>query len=193
MQFGDFASEPRQRAKQPQVTGQRKPRKIDLEKFRVAASVDGAPEYTIDVTKGLLPNPEEKPTRPTKWRWTMTSARTNAHPATGASRIVLLAGLWLFVSPWIYGYGSSSAWNSWAIGALIFLFALIRVNRPAATGLSWLNSVLGIWTFVSPWVYGYPGHPGRAINSLFVGLIVFCAAVAGANSERMSHDRTSTV
>jgi hypothetical protein len=124
----------------------------------------------------------------------MTPDSTDAHPARGASFIALLAGLWLFVSPWIYGaYANSNAWNSWVIGALIFLFALMRMKHPAATGLSWLNSILGIWTFVSPWVYGYTGNSGRVVNSLCVGLIVFCAALAGANSERMSHDRTSTV
>jgi hypothetical protein len=123
----------------------------------------------------------------------MTPDRNDAHPARGASFIALLGGLWLFVSPWIYGvYGDASAWNSGIVGALIFVFALTRLNRPAATGLSWLNSVFGIWTFVSPWVFGYAGT-GRLINSLFVGFVVFCAAIVGANSERMSHDRTSTV
>jgi|SRR5665213_3671102 len=123
----------------------------------------------------------------------MTSARINAHPAEGASLIALLAGLWLFFSPWIYGaYGSSNAWNSWVVGALIFLVSMMRRNRPAATGLCWLNSILGIWVFVSPWIYGYTGHPGHIVNNLFVGLIVFCAGIAGANSQRMSHDTTST-
>ena len=124
----------------------------------------------------------------------MTHAGTVTYPARGASLIALLCGLWFFVSPWIYGaFANSNAWNSWIIGALIFLFALIRMNQPSATGLSWLNSILGIWTFVSPWVYDYTGNTGRFINSLFVGLIVFCAALVGANSERMSHDSTSTL
>ncbi|HEX4135741.1 MAG TPA: SPW repeat protein [Bryobacteraceae bacterium] len=115
------------------------------------------------------------------------------HWARGASLIALLAGLWLFFSPWIYGaFANSNAWNSWIVGALIFLFARIRMNRPAETGLSWLNSILGIWIFISPWVYGYTANSGRVVNSLLVGLIVFCAGIAGANSERMSHDRTST-
>jgi SPW repeat len=123
----------------------------------------------------------------------MTSAGTDIHPAAGASLIALLAGLWLFISPWVYGsYGNSNAWNCWITGALIFIFGLIRMNRPAATGLSWSNAVLGIWTFVSPWVCGDGAHPGHLVNSLFVGIIVFCAAIAGANSDRMSHDRTST-
>jgi len=124
----------------------------------------------------------------------MTPAGTDAHPARGASLIALLAGLWLFVSPFTYGaFGNSNAWNSWIVGALIFLLALIRMNRPAATGLSRFNSILGIWIAVSPWVFGYTGNSGRVVNSVFVGLIVFCAGLVGANSERMSHDRASTL
>jgi hypothetical protein len=122
----------------------------------------------------------------------MTPAVTDAHPALGASLLALFAGLWLFVSPWVYGApGNSAAWNSWIVGALIFLFALIRRSQPAATKLSWLNSMLGIWVFVSPWVFGYTGTAGRFINSMCVGFIVFCAAIVAANSERMSHDTTS--
>ncbi len=123
----------------------------------------------------------------------MTPARTNTHPAWGATFIAILAGLWLFVSPWVYGaFGNSNAWNSWIVGALIFVFALIRLNRPSATGFSWFNSILAIWVFFSPWIYGYTATPGRLINSLIIGIVVFCAALISANSERMSHDRTST-
>jgi len=125
----------------------------------------------------------------------MTPARIESHPARGASLIALLAGIWLFISPWwIYGaYGTPGAWNNWFAGVLIFVFAVLRRRHPAATGLSWLNAALGIWVCVSPWVYGYAGSPGRVINSLCVGFIVFCTAVAGANSQKMSHDPTSTV
>lgn len=123
----------------------------------------------------------------------MTPARPDFHPARGASFIALLAGLWLFVSPWIYGaFANPSAWNGWIVAALIVVFARIRMSHPASTGLSWLNSVLGIWTFASPWVFGYTGNTGFFINSMFLGFVVFCAAIAGANSDRMSHDTTST-
>ena len=124
----------------------------------------------------------------------MTPATNESHPARGASTIALLAGLWLFVSPWVYGAsGNASAWNTWIIGALIFVCAAIRRSHLSATGLSWLNSLLGVWIFVSPWVYGYDtGQTGRLINSLFIGFVVLCSGLAAANSERMSHDMTST-
>lgn len=123
----------------------------------------------------------------------MTSTGTEAHPALGASFIALAGGLWLLISPLIYTlYGSSGAWNDCVVGALIFVAGLIRFNRPELTRLSWLNSLLAVWILASPWVVGYTRSTGLLINSLFVGVIVFCAALAGANSERMSHDLNST-
>ena len=100
-----------------------------------------------------------------------------------ASTIALLAGIWLFVSPWVYGAAASpNAWNSWIVGALIFIFAATRLNRPRLVSLSWLNVILAVWTFISPWIYGYAGNTGRFINSLCVGVIVFVAAMISANA-----------
>lgn len=132
--------------------------------------------------------PAKTDTRRTSRGSIVTPSRTDAHPARGASRITLLAGVWLFISPWIYAdHGYPDAWNIRIAGVLIFLFALMRLNRPSAVGLSWANTILGIWIFVSPWVYGYTGRTGEVIISLVTGLIVFCAGVIGANSQRMSH------
>ncbi len=118
----------------------------------------------------------------------MTPARMDAHPARGASSFAALVGVWLFLSPWIYGAaGDASAWNSWIIGALVVIFAAIRRSHPAVTSLSWINSAFAIWIFASPWVYGYVRGDGRFVNSLCIGVILFCTAMIGANSEWTSH------
>jgi hypothetical protein len=38
----------------------------------------------------------------------------------------LVLGAWLFISPWIYGYSGTTdaAWNSYIVGALIFLISI---------------------------------------------------------------------
>jgi hypothetical protein len=100
--------------------------------------------------------------------------------AKAASTICLLAGIWLFVSPWVYGaYTNASAWNSWIVGGFMILFGIIRIARPAySTVLSWCNMILGIWTFFSPWIYGYAStNTGRFINSLCIGVIVFVFSI----------------
>ncbi len=100
-----------------------------------------------------------------------------------ASTIALLAGIWLFVSPWVYGaYTHGSAWNSWIVGAVIVILAAIRLKSAvSATAPSWINFLLGIWTFFSPWIYGYTGNTGRFVNSLCVGVIVVIAGLVSAN------------
>ena len=107
--------------------------------------------------------------------------------AKAASTICLLAGLWLFVSPWVYGVSThGNAWNSWIVGGFIVLFGIIRMMRPAySSALSWCNMVLGIWTFFSPWIYGYSvTNPARFVNSLCVGVIVFIFSITSAKASR---------
>jgi hypothetical protein len=110
------------------------------------------------------------------------TSTTNFNGVKAASTIVLLAGIWFFVSPWVYGvYAHGNAWNSWIVGAALFILGCVRVARPAySTVLSWCNMVLGIWAFFSPWIYAYTGNEGRFINSLCVGVIVFLLSIASA-------------
>ena len=100
----------------------------------------------------------------------------------GASGINVLAGIWLFVSAWVYGaYTLQNAWNNWIVGALIVILAAIRLSDPMKTAwASWINCALGIWTFASPWIYRYSGDTGRSINSMVVGVIVFVLAIISA-------------
>lgn len=112
----------------------------------------------------------------------MTPVHSQTQFRRTASIIAFLAGLWLFVSPWVYGvYMSPNAWNAWIVGALIAIFAAIYFNPGSAVGPVWVNTILAIWTFASPWIYGYTGNNGRFVNSLCVGVVVFIASLASGN------------
>ena len=104
--------------------------------------------------------------------------------AKTASAINIVAGLWFFVSPWVYGaYTNADAWNSWIVGAIIAIFAAIQYgNQVGIKFLSWINCFLGIWVFCSPWVYAYVGNTGRFVNSLVVGVIIFVLALRAATA-----------
>jgi hypothetical protein len=93
----------------------------------------------------------------------------------------LLLGIWFFISPWVYGYYSDPrAWNSWIVGALIAIFAMIRLSNPAGLPFfSWLNMLLGAWTIASPWIFSYTSEVPRFVNSLCVGALVLIFAIAG--------------
>jgi hypothetical protein len=100
-----------------------------------------------------------------------------------AAGINLLTGVWVFVSPWVYGAaGNPNAWNSWIAGAAVALFALARMNDAGSRGISWINTILGAWLFISPWVFGYTGNTGRYINSLCAGVLIFVLSIYNARS-----------
>lgn len=112
------------------------------------------------------------------------TTNTRSSGLAASSVIALLAGIWLFISPWVYGaYQAQNAWNSWIVGAIIAILAACRLGYPVSTQwISWVNAILAIWTFISPWIYGYTGNQGRFINSLCVGVIVFVVALRNAMS-----------
>lgn len=101
-----------------------------------------------------------------------------------ASTIALLAGIWCFLSPWIYrSYTAGNAWNNWIVGAAITILAASRLvshNSTKTDWMSWINCLLGIWMFASPWIYLYAHEMGRFVNSLCIGVIVFVAAICSA-------------
>lgn len=118
-------------------------------------------------------------------------------PRLGAAKpaavINLLLGIWLFISPWVYGvYDNPNSWNNWIVGALIVIFASVRLSNPGGLHFaSWLNMLLGAWTFASPWIYGYTGDTSRFVNSLCVGVLVFILATTAWKAHpRMPVPRT---
>ena len=106
-----------------------------------------------------------------------------------ASTTSLLAGIWLFISPWVYGaYGTPNVWNSWIVGVLIMLFAAIRMWSPEARGTSVVSLLLGIWTFASPWIFRYPGNASHFVSSMCIGALVF---ILGAYASSMGRTTTA--
>jgi hypothetical protein len=104
-------------------------------------------------------------------------------PIRTASFISFLAGLWLFISWW--GFWRTSlmrpALNSLIVGAAIAIGGAAMGNPFVARGASIVNMLLGIWTFASPWIFGYTGDTGRFVNSLCVGAIVFILGAYGSS------------
>ncbi len=108
----------------------------------------------------------------------------NQHSSTDAMRMTaglnLLVALWFFVSPWVYGaYHMPNAWNSWIVGGVLAIAALVGLSSSVRTGAhwSWLSLILSIWVFFSPWIYSYRLDEGRFINSLCVGVVGFVLSV----------------
>jgi hypothetical protein len=93
-----------------------------------------------------------------------------------ASGLNFLAGLWVIVSPWVFGYYSNVAamWNDVGVGIAVAILALIRVFDTRGTAwLSWINVILGGWFFFSPWIFNYTGNTAAFWNSIATGGLIF--------------------
>ncbi len=93
-----------------------------------------------------------------------------------ASGLNFLAGLWVIVSPWVFGYYGNTAamWNDVGVGIAVSILALIRVFDTRGTAwLSWINVILGGWFFFSPWIFGYTANTAGFWNSIATGALIF--------------------
>lgn len=110
-----------------------------------------------------------------------------------ASGLTALAGLWLIVSPWIFGtgYRRGVIVNHPVVGILIVLLAASRfLGDPTNVWPSWATVPLGIWTLISPFVYGFASEsPALRYDSQVLGLLIIALSVWGALAGYEVEDR----
>jgi len=83
-----------------------------------------------------------------------------------------IAGAFLFVSPWLFGFsGEQASWNAWIGGLLIAGLALAAVVE-LQEWEAWINLILALWVAVSPWLLGFAGIANALWTHVGVGLAV---------------------
>ncbi|MBA2664662.1 MAG: SPW repeat protein [Bradymonadaceae bacterium] len=115
----------------------------------------------------------------------MASLDDKRKSVTGMSGVNVIAGIWLFISPFILGISmlEGATLNFLLVGAAIAILAVVRMVRPLRfETLSWTNGVLGLWLIVSPFIIGYSAYPSALWNSIVVGAIVLVIAALSAKS-----------
>lgn len=89
----------------------------------------------------------------------------------------LVLGVWLFVSPWSVPHGAMTSaavaadWNFWIVGIIVAVSAGMAL-QDIKPWEEWLDLVLGVWMFLSPWILGFSKHNALFINALIVGGII---------------------
>jgi hypothetical protein len=94
----------------------------------------------------------------------------------------LIAGILLFIAPWVLGYAGdpTAAWDSWILGALIAVFAFIGLLSKAVGDWSqWIVAICGVLAFISPWVLGFANIDGAFWASLILGAVAAVVAAIG--------------
>ena len=107
-------------------------------------------------------------------------------PAVVSDGLVLLAGLWLAISPWVIHFNGTDpaiTANNLIIGLAVAVLALGLTLLPQRmVRLSWTTAILGVWVAVSQWVIHQSGTAaGIWVNNLITGVIIaVLSVVAGA-------------
>ncbi|ABC90051.1 hypothetical conserved protein [Rhizobium etli CFN 42] len=98
----------------------------------------------------------------------------------------IVAGLGLFISPWLFGFAAETyaAWNAWIVGAAITLIAVAALYA-FYEAEEWCNMVLGLWTVIAPWVLGFSAVTAAMWAHVIVGVVV---AALAAGSIWFSHN-----
>lgn len=90
--------------------------------------------------------------------------------------IAIILGIWLVISPWLLGYMENLAqWHDSVVGLIITGLGLAFILSKANPTSNWshvVNSILGLWLFVSGiLVFGQTSTATRW-NEIFVGILV---------------------
>lgn len=88
--------------------------------------------------------------------------------------VMLVLGVWLFLSPFILQYADAAvmaAWNSYILGVGVVLFAGAALYRPQLWE-EWVNLALGMWLIVAPFVLGFDTHALATWNHIIAGLLI---------------------
>lgn len=107
-------------------------------------------------------------------------------------QVILLLGLWQFVTPWVYGYAldSATAINALIAGAVIALLAAFDLYKTYVWAVV-LNLLVGIWVAISPWVLKVAEQRTVMLNEVIVGLAVLILALWELRSDPELHEQWS--
>ena len=107
-----------------------------------------------------------------------TAREAGMDKGLAARYLNILAGAWLFISAFLWTDNASWRMNSWAVGALIMVFAAIAILVPAAR---FINTALSLWLFFSTLTFFQ--LMGAALwNNLIVATLVFITSLVPGNA-----------
>jgi hypothetical protein len=84
----------------------------------------------------------------------------------------LILGAFLFFSPWIFGFGGSTAAENANIAGIIIVVLAVAALAAFAVWEEWLNLIVGLWTLISPWVLNFHTNTKAMAVCVIVGVIV---------------------
>ena len=87
--------------------------------------------------------------------------------------ICMLAGLWLWIAPFVLHFklGTDASSDANIVGIFIGTLSMMAIATPQVWE-EWTKVLLGIWLLASPWVLGFSHQTVATNNIMIVGLLV---------------------
>ena len=100
--------------------------------------------------------------------------------------VSLVAGAWLFASPWILGFTgvAVAAWSAYILGAAVVVAASWALTAQQARNAEYIGALLGALVFIAPWALGYVGERVASLDAWIVGAVIVVVSLWAAMSER---------
>lgn len=112
------------------------------------------------------------------------------HPSSRRwqDQVMVVIGVWLFVSPWVLGYPNYSppAQNAFIAGAVIALVAAFDLVKTTVWAVLF-NIVVGMWVAVSPWLVGVVRDPAMTWSLVIAGIATIVLGVWELRSDPELH------
>lgn len=85
----------------------------------------------------------------------------------------IILGVALFVSPFVFGDTSqaTASTTAYILGALLVLSGLLAAAMREANTVEWIPVILGVVTFISPFVLGFTAVTAVAWAAYIVGVL----------------------
>lgn len=81
----------------------------------------------------------------------------------------VILGIWLFISAFAWPHSQAQMTNTWILGVLAVIFALVATRAPQ---VRYLNTLLAIWLFIS--AFALPRvSVGTVWNNVIVAILLF--------------------
>jgi hypothetical protein len=90
----------------------------------------------------------------------------------------MATGVLLFISPFVFGETGAgvAAGSAYVLGVLLLLSGILAAAMREARGVELVPAVVGVVTFVSPWVLGFAGVTAIAWTAWILGVVAVLAA-----------------
>ena len=96
-----------------------------------------------------------------------------------------IAGVWLFLSAFIFFRGTALFMNNLTCGAMV---AILAFGAFAHVRLAWLPAAIGLWVMISPFAFGFGVQPLATANNVITGAVILSLAIHEWSVSKSAHD-----